>query len=86
MSKSNIVHFRPNSVPKINNDFMCGATKLLITDRYTYLGITLNEFLDYNVTAKVVAQSASRALGLLIAKFKCMDGMPMMCSPNYMTQ
>ena len=30
VSKRNVVHFRPNSVPKINNDFMCGATKLLI--------------------------------------------------------
>ena len=55
---------------------MCGAQKLLITDRYTYLDITLNEFLDYNVIAKAVAQSASRALGTLIAKFKCMVGMP----------
>ena len=45
-------------------------------DRHTYLGITLNEFLDYNVTAKAVAQSSSRALGLLIAKLKCMGEMP----------
>ena len=36
----------------------------------------LNEFLDFNVTAKMVAQSASRALGLLIAKYKSAGGMP----------
>ena len=57
---------------------MCGAQKMLITDRYIYLGITRNEFLDYHViyTAKAVAQRASPALCLLIAKFKCMGGMP----------
>ncbi len=34
------------------------------------------EFLDYNVTAKMVARSAGRALGLLIAKTKAYRGMP----------
>ena len=48
---------------------------ILIKDKYTYLGITLNEFLDFNITAKAVAQSASHALGLLIAKYKCIGGM-----------
>ena len=75
-SKSNVIHFRPNSVLKVAWNFKCGEKDLLLTDRYTYLGITLNEFLDFNITAKVVAQSASRALGLLIAKFKCLGGMP----------
>ena len=35
-----------------------------------------HEHLDFNVTAKAVAQSASRALGLLIAKCKSVGGMP----------
>ena len=34
------------------------------------------EFLGFDVTAKIVAQSASRALGLLIAKYNSMGGMP----------
>ena len=41
-----------------------------------YLGIVMNEFLDFNVTAKIVAQSASRALGALIHKVKINGGMP----------
>ena len=41
-----------------------------------YLELLLNEFLDFNVTARTVAQSASRALGLLIAKSKALGGMP----------
>ena len=32
--------------------------------------------MSFNVTAKIVSQSASRALGLLIAKFKALGGMP----------
>ena len=47
-----------------------------ISDKYVYLGLTLTEFLDYNVTAKIIAQSASRALGLVISKYKSLGGMP----------
>ena len=47
-----------------------------ITDKYKYLGLVLNVFLDFSMTAKLVAQSASRALGLLIAKCKSAGGMP----------
>ncbi len=55
---------------------MCGTEVIGTTDQYTYLGITLTELLDYNVTAKRIAQSAGRALGLLIAKYKSIGGMP----------
>ena len=74
-SKSNVVHFRPNSVSRTSSELKYGANSILITDKYTYLGITLNEFLDFTITAKTVAQSAGRALGLLIAKYKCIGGM-----------
>ena len=36
----------------------------------------MQQELDFNVTDKAVAQSASRALGLLITRFKCIGGMP----------
>ena len=36
----------------------------------------MNEFLDFLVTARVVADAAHRALGLLIAKVKFQGGMP----------
>ena len=75
-TKSNIVHFRPLSIAKSNFIFTCGENILLYTDKYVYLGLTLTDHLDYNVTAKIVAQSAGRALGLLIAKYKSLGGMP----------
>ena len=43
---------------------------------YKYLGLVLHEHLDFNVTAKCVAQSTSRALGLVIAKAKAFGGFP----------
>ncbi|XP_060597913.1 uncharacterized protein LOC132751716 [Ruditapes philippinarum] len=75
-SKSQIVHFRPLSVCRTSFSFICGVHTLNIVDRYMYLGLMLQEHLDFNVTAKVVAQSASRALGLLIAKCKSSGGLP----------
>lgn len=74
--KSNIVHFRPSSVPRTANSFTCGIHNLKVVANYTYLGLLLTEFLDFNLMAKSVAQSAGRALGLLIAKFKSYGGFP----------
>ena len=42
----------------------------ILCSDYKYLDLVLNEFLDYNITAKSVALSANRALGLVIAKCK----------------
>ena len=65
--KGNIMHIRPPSIGRTKHSFHCGGAALKIVEKYNYLGILLNEFLDYNVTAKIVAQSGSRGLGLLIA-------------------
>lgn len=76
IAKSNVVHFRQNSIPKTNFVFSFGEILLSVIDRYTYLGIVLSEHLDYNIMVKCVAQSASRALGLLIARCKTIGGVP----------
>ena len=47
-----------------------------MVDRYVYLGLLLTEHLDFEKTVKYVAQSASRALGLLISKRKLVGGLP----------
>ena len=72
--KSNVVHFRVPSKAKTSVNFTCGPGVINVVDKYTNLGITITEFLDYEV--EIVAQSASRALGLLIAKYKSIGGMP----------
>ena len=76
VTKSQVVHFRRPSVPKTKAIFKCGDRVLDVVESYTYLGMLIDEFLDYERTAKSVAKSASRALGLLIAKCKIIGGLP----------
>jgi hypothetical protein len=72
--KSNIIHFRKQSVSQSEFIFHCGNQLLTYVDKYTYLGVPLTEYLDFDIMAKTAAQSASRALGLIIAKSKCVGG------------
>ncbi len=51
--------------------FKIDHNELNIVDQYKYLGIILQENLDYNVTTSVLAGAAGRALGVVIWKLKC---------------
>ena len=78
-SKSKIVHFR-NKCHKVTRfPFKCGKESLDIVDKYKYLGLWFTESLDYKYMAEQIAASAQRALGLLIAKSKCIGGFPFHC-------
>jgi hypothetical protein len=79
MDKSNVMHFRNESVTRTNVEFTVGCNMLKGTDKYKYLGLMLSEYLDMRVTADHVAKAASRSLGLLIAKSKALGGMPFNC-------
>ena len=59
--KSKIVHFRRLSVQRSVFNFSCGEMRLDLIQQYKYFGLILHEHLDYSITAKAVAQSASRA-------------------------
>ena len=74
--KSNVIHFRSPSMGRTNFNFKCGNGSLEIVDKYVYLGLLLTEHLEFEMTAKYVAQSASRALCLLIPKCKLAGGLP----------
>lgn len=74
LEKSNILHFRPPSVEVSRHTFLFGKDNLTTASEYRYLGLVITDHLDFNVTAKIVAKSASRALGLLIAKSKAFGG------------
>ena len=75
-AKTKIVHFRPQSIVKTNTTFVCGDEQLDIVSQYKYLGLLFTEYLEYDKMAKKVAESANRALGMLIAKDKAQGGMP----------
>ena len=77
--KSQIVHYRKKNATQTMVDFKISNKTLIKVDRYKYLGLVLEYSLDYSVTASVIAKSASRALGLLISKAKCMGGLSYNC-------
>ncbi|MES9880789.1 MAG: reverse transcriptase family protein [Sedimenticola sp.] len=74
-TKSNIVQFRNPSVMISDFIFNVNGNVVSYASQYKYLGLVLSEHLDFNITAKTVAQSAGRALGLLIAKSKTLGGL-----------
>ena len=73
--KSNFIHFRPNSTKRTESIFICGGKQLHVVDRYKYLGLLMTEHLNYEEIARHVARSASRALSLLITKYKSCGGL-----------
>ena len=64
VGKSEIVHFRRKSNPCTNVNFQLSNKTLKVVNQYKYLGLVLSEFMDFKVTADIVAKSAKRALGL----------------------
>ena len=79
MKKSQIVHFRQHSTKQTEYMFTVNDSPMLVVNQYKYLGLVLDYKLDYRVTAKAVAKSATRALGLLIAKAKVLGGLAFKC-------
>jgi len=73
--KSNIVHYRKPHVARTSKQFLLGDCVLSIVKQYKYLGIILNEFVDFNVTADTLSGAANRALGAIISKYKQINGL-----------
>ena len=73
-SKTQVVHFRPKSHNKSTFSYKYGNVNIETVSGYKYLGLWFDEFLDFNVTTSNLASSASRALGVVISKFKAVGG------------
>ena len=69
LDKSKFVHFRrgPQTAQTNYNITFVNAT-VDIVQIYKYLGMVINKILGFNVTAKIVAKSASQAPDLVIGK------------------
>ena len=76
LEKTNVVHYRNVSTDRTDFIFKFGTDKLDITASYKYLGLVLDEFLNYDVTAKYVREFVTRALSLVISKDKAARGLP----------
>ena len=70
IDKTKIVHFRPKRSPRTNYNFQFNNSNLEIVDKYKYLGVILNEYINYTLLSDTVAGAAGRALSGVISKFK----------------
>ena len=75
INKSKVMHFRSLTTPQTNYRFLYRNENLETVNRYKYLGLVLNDHLDFNITAGVLADSAGRALGAIYSKFKYAQGL-----------
>ncbi len=64
--KSNVVHFRKKRKPRSNFNFLFGELQLEYASKYKYLGMHLNEYLNFSV----LADASSRTVGGIIGKLK----------------
>ena len=63
LDKTKVVNFRNKSTSKTERRFLFNNQSIEIASSYKYLGLVLDEFLNFDIMAKFVANSASRALG-----------------------
>ncbi len=50
--------------------FKYGECELEIVDKYKYLGIVLNEYLEYSMIVLILANSGGRTLGAIYNKYR----------------
>ena len=76
LTKTNIMHVRNPRCPQSRFMFLFNHRVVSYCKTYTYLGMTLDEFLSFQVSADAQAESAGRALGSLITKTIKNGGLP----------
>jgi hypothetical protein len=69
-NKTNVVHFRKRRKTRSNFQFAFGDTMIKTIECYRYLGLVLDEFLVFDKSVDILTESAGRALGAIIGKFK----------------
>ena len=66
INKTKILHFRKTNSERINFNFHLGNRHIDVYETYKYLGIILNEYIDYTGTTNALNKSAGRAFSSLI--------------------
>ena len=74
-SKTSIMIYRNKGTELPTHQFNCGNLNLDYVEEYKYLGLYLNSHMCWSRTVNYLAKSASKALGVLIAKDKAFGGM-----------
>ena len=76
LTKTNIMHVRRPRFRQTNFVFKFGAKTVDFCSSYKYLGVTLNEYLNFEYTAQELADPAGRALGSIVTKMIKNGGFP----------
>ena len=66
--KTKVIHFRRASDPISTFNFKLGDNNIGLLNSYKYLGLELNENLDYSDSAQILSDAGSCALGALTFK------------------
>ncbi len=69
LSKTKIVHYRGSRRKQTQFQFFWADRQIDIVDGYKYLGVYLDENLNFNVHCENIYKSAGRALGKILSKF-----------------
>jgi hypothetical protein len=75
MSKSKILHYRKKGVKRSSVEFKLAGSNFDYVQDYKYLGVILDEHLEFKSHEETLAGSGSRALGAVIAKLKKLGNM-----------
>ena len=73
--KSNIVHFRPKKSKLMEYIFKYGSKTIDVVQSYKYLSVFVDEYLEFDITAKVLSGAAGRAIGKLFSVYNGYKGM-----------
>ena len=68
LTKTNIMHVRKTQKPQSNFWFLFDNKPVPYCTQYRYLGLTINQYLDFKVTTDVQCEPAGRALSSIITK------------------
>ena len=70
------MHIRKPQKRRTNYVFLFGYKPVNYCDEYKYLGLTINEFLNFDKSTEIFADPAGRALGFVITKMIKNGGFP----------
>lgn len=72
--KNGIMHFPRPRCNLTDFNVVFKSESVQIVDKYKYLGLVLQENLDYKVTSNALAQTGASALGAVFCKYKSNNG------------
>ena len=79
-----VIHFRPPSVARSSFKFTCGQSVINTVSSYKYLGLRLNEYVDYSESITLVVQSPVEHLAQLFQSSDQKEGCLLLCIPSCM--